>query len=161
MSYGERKTRTRHYCGCETLVVSRNLSGTRHDRLVRTAEDIRCDKCNVDLKLLRLDRMADETEMPHDLMQRIMGHQPNKHTLESKMAMTWPVSTAPMNGDHIGNAETEAEALAIYRRWQQSIPGDSAARTMTIVGVKRGVTRWNAPVDGSGMCDDAWLPVIR
>lgn len=75
--------------------------------------------------------------------------------------MTRPVSTAPMNGDHIGNAETEAEALEIYRRWQASIPGDSTANAVAIVGVKRGATRWNVPLDGEGLCDDAWLPVIR
>lgn len=75
--------------------------------------------------------------------------------------MKRPVSTAPMNGDHIGDAETETEALEIYRRWQESIPGESMASRTEVVGVKRGLTRWNVPVDGSGMCDDAWLPVIR
>jgi hypothetical protein len=48
-----RVTKTKSYCGCEVFVRSDGISGIKHDRLVRRAEECRCKKCNDALRMAR------------------------------------------------------------------------------------------------------------
>lgn len=70
--------------------------------------------------------------------------------------MKLPVSTSPADGDYLGDAATEAEAVAMLRAWCASVGLNDVA----IVGARMGPTRWNTPVRGAASADRAWCPVI-
>lgn len=74
--------------------------------------------------------------------------------------MKLPVSTSPSNGDCLGTADTEDEALALLRSWWDAARHASAQPGIRIVGAKIGPTRWNTPLNGASSSDHAWCPVI-
>lgn len=107
-----RVTKTKAWCGCEVYVRSDGISGIKHDRLVRDAENRRCKKCDDALRqaqspagqeIARSDSEFSTTADTGDILSQIQKSVSNAkgrrvtccHCGRTGYAGSYPFSTMP------------------------------------------------------------------